>query len=764
MAADQTLKILVKTEGDTSGLDQVNTKLKDIGTTATQTSQAAEALGNLIGIGLGAGAVGSAIALANAITLIGEKQQAFAEEILKSTQNLNNQETAWFTLAANASSFFEVVRLGMQMLPEVQRLEAELNKTVQTQLTTWEKIYDYIVRIASVPAGFGAMATTGPAAAEHAAEVKAKQDELSRALVDSVSAFNRAKDASDEWAAIQAGPVSDGIEKVTANIEKLKAQIATLKPTESPIDNKQFFELNTNLATQEKHLQVLNDLQDRQAEGFAEGATKGRDYVEVLRQAETIIQGIHQQQQLIQQAPFMGADERSAALLRSYVAEMQKLQQIMVALRTQQAGGGLDPAQLEQVNQRLQQAGFQLDLLRQKTLALQAPLRTELTNWANSFGSTMTQLGHTIEQTVGVALQGLNQWLVTGKFNAQAMLQQIEMLGLQLIEQLIIQRVMAAINASAAAGQAAVTGPAIAAAFAPAATAVTIATEGGAAAAAPAEYAAALLAIQAMAVAHTGGRIGSLRKRHSGGLGSDEELVVAQQGEVMIQRDVAQRPGMTDFLLGLNAGAFHKGGLIRRMHRGGEMGSWEDYMNAVLDFSGGTFEPNLPEGWRNTGWTPPDPLDQNVGPQVITPTDRSERLAQTMQDIQERSYDFGSGLGRFANYSFNPPSWTPGFMQGPTMIPSQFDFAGYPIAQAVGAWTPTVSQQRLSLMYPSIEPKHRGGMIGRAGSAGGSLRSGNVHVHNYTDLKALVKEMATRKGRNIIVDTVRGQRIDLGMR
>jgi len=57
---------------------------------------------------------------------------------------------------------------------------------------------------------------------------------------------------------------------------------------------------------------------------------------------------------------------------------------------------------------------------------------------------------------------------------------------------------------------------------------------------------------------------------------------------------------------------------------------------------------------------------------------------------------------------------------------------------------------------------HGGGGIGGASSA--NLRSGEVNIHNYTDLKTLVKEMATRKGRNIIVDTVRGSRIDLGMR
>jgi hypothetical protein len=35
---------------------------------------------------------------------------------------------------------------------------------------------------------------------------------------------------------------------------------------------------------------------------------------------------------------------------------------------------------------------------------------------------------------------------------------------------------------------------------------------------------------------------------HSGGLAADEVPIIAQEGEIMIQRDVAQREGMADFL------------------------------------------------------------------------------------------------------------------------------------------------------------------------------------------------------------------------
>jgi hypothetical protein len=184
-----------------------------------------------------------------------------------------------------------------------------------------------------------------------------------------------------------------------------------------------------------------------------------------------------------------------------------------------------------------------------------------------------TQIGKTIEQTIGASLQAVNQFLVTGKFNAQALLQQILTLGLQLVEQMIIQRIMAAINHEAAVAQAAITGPQISAAMAPAATAATIATEGQAALTAPASVAAALFAIEGLLVAHEGGAIGRGRKRrfHGGGLAADEVPIIAQEGEIMIQRSVAQRPGMANFLLGLNES--HRGGLIPRLHGGGSLGS-----------------------------------------------------------------------------------------------------------------------------------------------------------------------------------------------
>ena len=159
--------------------------------------------------------------------------------------------------------------------------------------------------------------------------------------------------------------------------------------------------------------QTLNELiyeeqrakeQDKiRADADKEKSTRS-EMVPLLREEATILQGIRQQQELIQSAPFMGADQKSVALLHSYAAELEKVKQIITELQAKKASGGLDPAQIEQANQKLQQSNFEVQSLNQKILALQQPLRTELTNWAAGFGTTAHQIGTTIEQTIGASL------------------------------------------------------------------------------------------------------------------------------------------------------------------------------------------------------------------------------------------------------------------------------------------------------------------------------------------------------------------------
>jgi hypothetical protein len=333
-----------------------------------------------------------------------------------------------------------------------------------------------------------------------------------------------------------------------------------------------------------------------------------------------------------------------------------------------------------------------------------------------------------LQQTVGAALQSFNQWVVTGKFNLQALLQNVIQLGLQLVEQLLIQRAVGLINASLAETQAVASAQIIAAAWAGAATAVTTATEGQAAYGAPAALAIGLAGVKGVlgiGSLHEGGPV---QRMHSGGLAHDEVPIIAQEGEIMIRRSVAQRDGMADFLLGLNAGEFHDGGFVAggRYHRGSGM-----------DVGSNVFGPESPFG----KWGGPD----FSGFSNYDPT--SARMMMML-----------SGGG------FMGPVGSNWFMQGPTMIPTSIGTSGYPRAVALGPGTDT-NVLGLSHHTPPKLAKHSGGAISRFHSGGGvgGGGGGGVHIYAFTDLKALTRHMASRDGQKIIFDTVKGRRIDLGI-
>jgi hypothetical protein len=536
--------------------------------------------------------------------------------------------------------------------------------------------------------------------------------------------------------------------------------------------------------------------------GMAAPANTLNDF---LKQTATILQNIRQQQELVKGAPFMGADEKSAALLGQQLSELNQVNTAITNL-SRIRGGLTDPIEIDKANQEMQKLVFTAQQLGQKIAAAVQPLRSELTHWANSFGTTMHQVATTIEQTVGVALQGLNQWIVTGKFNLQSMLQQVEMLGLQLIEQLILQRVMSAINASLGVTQAETTAPLVAQAWGPAATAVSVATEGQADTTAPGAFAIALGSIQGMLV-HAGGEIGdaALRKFHRGGLAADEEHSILQHGEIVINRDVAQRH--RNFLLGLNAKRFHKGGeegpgawnnwvtsadtpMTAGTPGHGPMGPLDtpySYTDPTIEptpipYTPGdpTFDPGPPVYGTGPD-TPPAPFDPGPiygqGPEQAAKTQAWDQGWSTS--------DFPAGwFNQFGPTYFDPSGQNP---FGPTMIPTFWDPQGFPMGVPMDSGlqlgTSGVSEEFQhsggeiggigSFSLPSVQRFHTGGVVsglsgsrisGSGAGASGQIRGGgSIHIHNYTDLKTLVKELATREGRKIIVDTVRGNRIDLGI-
>jgi len=489
-----------------------------------------------------------------------------------------------------------------------------------------------------------------------------------------------------------------------------------------------------------------------------------------LHELDAVMAKVRQDQALIAGAPFMGIDEKQTQLLQKAKEEATDLEKELAKLNAIRGGslGPLNAPQLAEVNAKIQNTQFELDKVRQKIEGLQQPMRAFIAQWANSLGPVINQVGDAIKSGVNTALESMNQFLVTGKFNAQQLLQQLVLLGLRLIENLILQQVLMAINNAMAVKGAQTSGTLISAAMAPAATLTTIATEGSAAYQAPGAIAAALLAVEAMGagggIAHKGGL---MRRMHAGGLSYDEVPIIAQEGEIMIQRSVAQRPGMTDFLLGLNSGSFHSGGMIKRMHRGGDdfgdIGDrWQWGPGGLWYDRFGGHDPEIeppplspPEGGGPGG---DRPSTEATGGDIVD----NPRTARILEMIS-------GGYG--TTPSFGPPAF------GPTAIPTFWvNYPGVgnvPMAVPAGGWTPEGQPMKVSVHTPAKEEVHLGGLIRRRMHSGGSLSSigggsaaglfGGVHIYAFTDLKALTKHMASKEGQKIIFDTVKGRRVDLGI-
>jgi hypothetical protein len=456
-------------------------------------------------------------------------------------------------------------------------------------------------------------------------------------------------------------------------------------------------------------------------------ADTAKELSAALHELELVMNNIRAENTLISASPFLGMDEKQVALITNTEKQLENLQAELVKLKALQDVLPLNDPQMAQLKVKIATAENEFRKLGQSLVGMTQPINAEMQKWANSFGSTAHQIASTIQGTINASLQSLNQFLVTGKFNAQALLQQIILLGLQLIEQLAIQQVMRIINHNAAIAEAEVAGPVIAAALAPAVTAQTIASDGGAAIAAPFQVAAAEAGILGILSAHAGGLM--RRYFHGGGLAHDEVPIIAQEGEIMIQRSVAQQPGMADFLLGLNAGSFHQGGFVfgGRYHDGGG-GERE-----VIHFPGGNV---LPSHWA----TDPGGLRETFG----------QREAMFLQSM-------------WSGFGYTGPAGSPWSMQGPTMIPTTMGSSGFPMAVSLGP-TSDIPLTGTHIHTPPKQTSHRGGVISRmhgGGSVAGS--GGGIHIYAFTDLRQLTKHMASKEGQKIIFDTVKGRRIDLGI-
>lgn len=528
---------------------------------------------------------------------------------------------------------------------------------------------------------------------------------------------------------------------------------------------------------------------------------------ELLRQANTVIQGIRQQQELTKQNPFIGVDAQQMQLLGQYRNELQAVLEAITALKAKMASGILDTDEMARANEELQKLVFNAKLLGLEIQKTTQPLRTELAQWVNSFGSAAQQLGKVIEGSINAALQGTNQLLLDAVFRTgdwrQTLMgveRQILNLFLTFIEQLALQRIAALLGITTVTSAKVASGAAIATANAPAAAASSIATDGFSAVEGEATALAAIAAIEGALVAHEGGEIKRQRRMHTGGLAHDEVPIIGQEGEVMIQRSVAQLPGMTEFLLALNSGLlFHNGGEVAawrerafsRTGRGRNLMRHAFRAMSARGFSRDNFDPNIddPRSFGGTpSWYTPSRGDPNLygpwpgtsGPfdPSIEPTPIPEPPMGNPSTIASGRDDSPSDFGPI---SYDP--WArmgyaaPGMPWSPTIIPTTYDPYGYPYAVPVVSVTNPTDPTGLLHAGQQLHSRHAGGIISKyhvggaiarmhsGGSVGsiGNLLRGGTHIYAFTDMRELIRHMGSREGQKIIFDTIKGRRIDLGL-
>lgn len=264
-------------------------------------------------------------------------------------------------------------------------------------------------------------------------------------------------------------------------------------------------------------------------------ATAHKEIATLLRAQETTIAGIRQQQELINQNPYLTLSEKNAQLLALMRQEIATLNTEVAKGQALLAGGTLDPATYEQVRQKVQEARFEMELLLQKTSTLNfsGGLQENLLSWVNSMGTAAQQVGRAITGSIGTAIDATADALTGLIFQTrswqQAALQAGQSIVSTLIKvglQMIAQKVLGSVLTRTTAQEQTAAGAQVATSWAPAAAATSVGSFGSSAVVGAIAAAAAIAAIIALLVGfEKGGYTGSGGTQQIAGVVHGKEFV-----------------------------------------------------------------------------------------------------------------------------------------------------------------------------------------------------------------------------------------------
>jgi hypothetical protein len=480
---------------------------------------------------------------------------------LEKMRNEAQQAAGAFRNAEDARSLSDVVSMADKAKQQLDKMSVDMATFRQKELTRWQKFWDSVVPALSSLSGgmLGAVLGGDSYAAELTREKTEAQENYNRTiettsghlieaansaakfdqaledpakylpqykqnLLDATEAFDRALDAlshkpgskvlQDAFVA-----AADKVKTATSDVGKLDAALNKINA-----GNKSFF---SN--------QIMADLRD----------------------AETTLQGIHEQQQLIEQDSSLSADEKQAALLNLSLKEQSALlKEIAVIERDINVARAVgDPAKIAELEQRLQRLNATLGLTKLHTAELAQPLTAELQKWVNSFGTSAHQVANLIEGTINVALQGTNQLLLDSLFRTgdwRQTLVGVERQVLQLFltwgEQELLQFITGESHKDTSTASTIASHEAAMPSATAHAAAEGISSYGWAAIIGAAAVIAAIAAIEG--AFHEGGVFGADLNRgrgRKGPLGADEGMALLRDGEVILTPEQAEHVAVAPY-------------------------------------------------------------------------------------------------------------------------------------------------------------------------------------------------------------------------
>ncbi len=426
-------------------------------------------------------------------------------------------------LARRSENVGDSIRIADKWSVELSQVQVQMAQFRAKELGFWASFVDKIVNMfatamnamfSKIPGLEGIhLDTRGPFQREAEADVAKAEVAAKQALTDANAALDISVRSRSEWAKAMADP-GNGLAFYTQKVTELQSKLATIDRS-TPAGFKAYAETLHELDDANSKLDQLGNQWDKNNKKAKEHAGTNHEISATLREQAGLMAQIRGNQQIVQQNPFLSADQKEAALIPLITQEITAMN-AQLARDIELRDRATDPAQWEQMNTKIIQARTEVTLLGQKlqTLSFGGGLRAELTSWANQFGTTAKQVAGIITNTLGTAISSTSQAITslifkTGNWKqafaqaAQSIVQNIIQIALQWI---VSRTLMAALNklfgqtdSAAASAQAATAS----AAWAPAAVSASIASYGAASGVGLAAY------LSALAAGEAGAGVGS---------------------------------------------------------------------------------------------------------------------------------------------------------------------------------------------------------------------------------------------------------------